>query len=666
VWQSGTVRMRVSPDERRVLDVIRRAERRARLLLTAESVSWSATIAAFVVAIGMGLRWPLVADAVAAVSAAAAIGCLVFTRRRRSASRRDVVRALERQQPRSRNLLVTADELWRGELTAALVVRARVLADASEVADAVDLRAAFPYAPVYRALGTLVAAVLIAVAASRARDRSAPFPVAASGAASTSSRAESAVHISVTTQPPAYTGLTARTLTDPLQIEAIEGSTVTISTVGAASRVLASRRLTETGYVTVEIAESDRRIIPVVVTPDAFPVSTIAVPGRDLIYGGGNPRVSFDVRATDDFGLRSLTLAFTKVSGSGEQFDFPEGQIPLSIVRENGRAWRGAASRTLAELDLKEGDMLVYRAVAADARPGDGRSSSETYFIEVSARGLTAADAFTLPEQETRYALSQQMLILKTERLAAKRASLAPNEVTEALNLAVEQRMIRVEFVFMLGGEVEDEAVEAERSTELQEGRLQNRGQRDLRDATIAMSRAEQLLTAADLTAALVAERAAVAALQRAFARGRYILRALGQRANLDFARRLTGDISNAASWRRIPVDAQANRRAALLQSLLEGLAALKSDDADFRPRARVLSEQAIRIDPASADMRKAAAELQRASGTQDAASRSAPVAEAVAAATAEARRSHAPAPPALTPTDGSLTGAFADAIRHR
>src|SRR5262249_31188030 len=142
------------------------------------------------------------------------------------------------------------------------------------------------------------------------------------------------------------------------------------------------------------------------------------------------------------------------------------GEIPLTIVRDDARTWRGSASRTLSELGLKEGDMLVYRAVAADARPGDGSSSSDAYFIEVSARGLTAGDAFTLPEQETRYALSQQMLILKTERLAANRASLAPNEATDAaLNLAVEQRMIRVEFVFMLGGEVEDEEVEAQQST---------------------------------------------------------------------------------------------------------------------------------------------------------------------------------------------------------
>src|SRR5204862_7339912 len=138
-------------------------------------------------------------------------------------------------------------------------------------------------------------------------------------------------------------------------------------------------------------------------------------------------------------------------------------------------------------------------------RPGDGgEASSDAFFIEISRLGVAAGDAFTLSEQETRYALSQQMLIVKTERLEQKRASTPPEEFGDASqNLAVEQRMIRSELVFMLGGEIEDEEVEAEQSTELQEGRLANRGQRDLRAATVAMSQAEKWLTAANTAEAL-------------------------------------------------------------------------------------------------------------------------------------------------------------------
>ena len=382
------------------------------------------------------------------------------------------------------------------------------------------------------------------------------------------------LRLTATIQPPAYTGLAATTSIDPAQIDAVAGQHV-----DAGARIAGGRRhrraerrgrlarprratdvstgrltLTRTGYVVVT-ADDISRTIPVVVSPDTLPSVRITVPGRDLVYAGGNPRITFDARATDDYGLRSLALHYTKVSGSGEQFEFKEGEIPLTVTRASPREWRGGAARSLDELDLKDGDMLVYRAVAADERPGDGSASSDAFFIEISKLGVAAGDAFTLPEEETRYALSQQMLIIKTERLHQRRASMPAEELADAaLNLAVEQRMIRAEFVFMLGGEVQDEEVEAEQSTELQEGRLQNRGQRDLRAATIAMSQAEKLLTGTNTAEALVAERAAVTALQRAFARDRYILRALASRANLDPARRLTGDLKDASGWARTRV----------------------------------------------------------------------------------------------------------------
>src|SRR5207247_3965717 len=131
-------------------------------------------------------------------------------------------------------------------------------------------------------------------------------------------------------------------------------------------------------------------------------------------------------------GLRALALHVTKASGSGEQFEFDGGEIPLMIERDDARRWRGSASRSLAELNLKEGDMLVYRAVATDTRPGGGSASSDAFFIEISKLGAAAGDAFTPPEEETRYALSQQMLIIKTERLNHERAAKAASQVNEA------------------------------------------------------------------------------------------------------------------------------------------------------------------------------------------------------------------------------------------
>jgi hypothetical protein len=230
----------------------------------------------------------------------------------------------------------------------------------------------------------------------------------------------------------------------------------------------------------------------------------------------------------------------------------------------------------------------------------------------------------------------------------------------------VEQRMIRAEFVFMLGGEVQDEEVEAEQSTELQEGRLRNRGQRDLRAATIAMSQAEKLLTGTNTAEALVAERAAVTALQRAFARDRYILRAFASRANLDPARRLTGDLKDAFDWARTRAPAPEDRRAAQLQDVMAGLGAFLRDAASLGPaRAAVLARQTLAVDPESAALRRAATELQRLASTWAMTSADAKrktVDAAAAGVAAEAAR--VLADPPIRAAAPPLAGPFADALR--
>jgi len=639
---------------------------------------------------------------------AAAIGAW----RWKTTTRASIVRALEHGQPGFGNLLVTADELAHETLTAKPPVRARVFADAAARVQQADLRAAFSIAPLIRILLLAAVAWTSVEVAHLWRNRT-----TRDGGRGASQTARSddpfvgpSLQVSVAIEPPAYTGLPEVKAVNPEQVQAIEGSTLVLAIDATGARVSVERDgrtrtltrgadgsftdrlpVTKTGYIliTADAGEAPpkplanagaRRMLPIVVTPDALPAVRLTAPARDLVYAGGNPRIGFDARATDDFGLRSLALRYTKVSGSGENFEFQEGEIPLTVTRANTREWAGSASRSLAELNLREGDMLVYRAVAADARPGDGSASSDAFFIEISKLGVAAGDAFTLPQEESKYALSQQMLIVKTERLHQRRAALPAADFTEqALNLAVEQRMIRAEFVFMLGGEVDDEEVEAEQSVELQAGRLQNRGQRDLRAATLAMSQAEKLLTGASTAEALVAERAAVTALQRAFSRDRYILRALATRSQLDSARRLTGSLGEASSWRRVAPDTPANRRAALLQDLLKGIAELttvplKPDPTDTVPVASgfsrtlalVLAEEAIRLDSASAAMRKTATELQRAAAAADPATRSTALATAAAAAAAEARRWQAAAPLAVPMVAPALSGAFADAMSRR
>jgi hypothetical protein len=666
----------VSPDrdaERIVAHAIASAIRRARLLAIGEAVAWGVVVACV-----SGL-------------AGALVGVAVSVWRWRTASRRAVVGRLEQASADSRNLFVTADEIAGDRLIVKPIVRARVFADAAASAARLDLPGVFRTAPLLRAV---LLAALAWTAVETAHRWRAPLSRAVSGLATRSTPASPApaasLRVSVAIHPPPYTALKETTAVDPEQLQVVEGSTLVLSidasaagvtvehdgrarplTRGADGRFTGRLPVTKTGYIGVAAGDS-RRTIPLVVVPDALPEVRLMAPGRDLVYAGGNARIVFDARATDDFGLRSLVLRYTKVTGSGENFEFQEGEIPLTVTPANARDWKGSASRSLADLKLSDGDMLVYRAVAADARPGDGTATSDAFFIEISKLGVAAGDAFTLPEEQSKYALSQQMLIVKTERLQQRRASLPPEQFAEqALNLAVEQRMIRAEFVFMLGGEIDDEEVEAEQSVELQAGRLQNRGQRDLRAATIAMSEAQKLLTAVNTSAALVAERAAVVALQRAFSRDRYILRAMATRSQLDPARRLTGALADATGWRRTAPDVPVNRRAALLEDLLRGIADLVTPGrkpettAQTRAATLVLAEEAIRIDPASAPLRTAATELQRAAAASDAESRSRALATAAEAVATEARLAHAAAPLAPLSPAPSLGGAFADAMRR-
>ena len=641
--------------------------RRARTLAVVEAGGW-ATVA------GVGSRSMVVAAAVGA--------CLAAWRWRRNGAAA-VVRTIERVDASSRNVFITAHELLAGTLTTSEPVRARVLADASAVVRRVDRAAVASSAAALRALAAAALALAIAAMPPLWRARVTELASAARARVANSAASAETLEVRALIRPPAYTGLKEVALEAPDQLQAIEGSTlvlavespaatVTVDHDGAAATLRKngdrgftySSRLTKTGFIVVAGAEA-RRTIPVVVSPDALPLVTITAPARDLVYSNGDARIEFVAQAADDFGLRSLRLRYTKVSGSGETFSFEDGEIPLALTRTTSREWSGRAARTLADLHLQDGDTLVYRGVATDARDEGGTGSSDAFFIELSRLGAAAGDAFTLPEEETRYALSQQMLIVKTERLQQRRRTLATAAFNEeALNLAVEQRMIRAGFVFMLGGEVENEEVEAEQSSELQEGRLQNRGQRDLRAATIAMSQAEKQLTAANLADALAAERTAVAALQRAFARDRYILRALATRSALDLTRRLTGVTTGAAGWRRSVPDAPANRRAALLEDLLHGLSSLAGRDArEFAAAARVLAEEAIRIDPSSAALRSVATELQRAAAGADPDARTRAGAAAAKAAAEEATRAHADATWDASMPASRLAAAFAEAI---
>jgi hypothetical protein len=185
------------------------------------------------------------------------------------------------------------------------------------------------------------------------------------------------------------------------------------------------------------------------------------------------------------------------------------------------------------------------------------------------------------------------------------------------------------------------------------------------------MSRSEKLLTGASIPEAIAAERAAVVALQRAFARDRYILRALATRSALDLGRRLTGAVA-PLQWTREPAETSSNRRAALLQSALTGLGDAMRASAvgtDERASVRVLAEEVLRTDPSSSVLRQAAVELEALAEKWPslAANARLQALRAVAAHVApEARQSLADAPPRPFDVAAGLRATFDDPERAR
>lgn len=572
-------------------------------------------------------------EAVSAVAAGTAVFVAWMVIRRARWTRLEAARAIERANASGRNVVITAEELERHPDRARPSVRERVLSAAGRVSratspgDAVPLR----YPAALTAIGALAIVGAAAMIPPRmtARGESPPADGDVGGASD-------GLLVAATITPPAYLNEAARTVESPERIEAVAGSALRL--------VLRSRdawqirlgrdnlplrqdhgasvvdlTLAESGYLAFEprdrSREGERRLVPVSVTADRAPAIRIDAPAKDLLLPDARSTVPISATATDDFALESLDLRYTKVSGSGEQFEFQEGSLPLEISREHARSWTARGRLVLSALQLAPGDSLIYRVVGKDRRPGtSGLAASDAYFIEVAGPGEAVLEGFELPPDRDRYALSQQMIVLKLERLRARERSLArPALEEEVAAIAAEQRAVRANFIFLTGGTVEDEEEEAEHSHEIQEGRLENTAQRDIAAAIRHMGRVELGLAAVNPAAALPPAKAAVEALQRAFGRNRYFLRTLPSRSRIDPARRLSGELAAADDWRRELFPMTAEEPVVAARTLLARLLELSPQiHAGTVPAAAMtaLAEQALSIAPSAVEWQRVSQRL--------------------------------------------------------
>jgi hypothetical protein len=608
------------------------------------------------------------------VATAAGVGLIRARRRWTPAA---VAEALERRQSAD-NLVVTAEALsrvpthsWQPAVASAAWSRLEGLAPPSHRGTWLRLGVA--------AMVAIVAAVV-------------PWPVPAFEAVKSPASARPAAGapsdhpitaLSARVVPPAYLGGVPYDTAEATTLEIVGGSQVTLLAHTNDATVRISRDGTETtdvatagGVASIELpspaggtwliapgsADDARggRLLVIRVVDDAPPVVRVVTPGRDrrLARPLADLRVTIDAR--DDHALTDVRLRLTTVSGSGENLTFADREVRARIDRTAAGVWTAEAVLPLATLGLDDGDLVVYRGVAADARPGAPAVESDAFLVEVGPL-RAASDAGGGGEDvdpEQRQAISQQMVIVKTERLHA-RTDLTPDaRLAEAQGLAVEQRMVRAEFVFLMGGEVEDEEEEAAQAHDLVEGRLANQGQAALLGATRAMSRAEARLVAGDTVTALVAEREALRLLQQAFDRRRFLLRPVAERARIDPARRLEGTTPPGPS-RPLPVTTaereagwDAVERAALALARAGGDSGLDL----VAPAARVAV-----LESGDGRATAAAAALVRADNV---AARAAALIEAQRVVHAAAARRLAV--PMNGADDRPLSGAVADAVRRR
>ena len=612
-----------------ILETLAQVRRRRVTLDVIETLAIAAGTTGIAAWLGTGLTGARVAW-IAAGLLGVLCGAAVFWRRRAQHTAAAAARAVEQIRPQASNVVVTAEELQRHPERASARMTERVRRDAERVLAGLTPGEVAGWRRAAIAAG--VAALLLASAILLPNVRE----TASATAAATRRVVDAALgresqHVTVSIRPPAYSGLEPRTLVDPERIEVLEGTrlalasaarspmalrfgTAPLGTLGAGVAIEFVAR--DSGYFAVENSGEAVKLMALSVIRDRSPAVRIEKPARDLLLPDAARNVPVHVSASDDLGLTSLELRYTKVSGSGEQFEFQEGSVPLRVARGSGRDWQADAQLSLAALKLSAGDSLVYRAVARDARPGDvGLGSSDTFYVEIAGPGQVPLEGIEMPPEEERYALSQQMIVLKIERLKAREQTLSRDALTEESALiAAEQRSVRANFIFLLGGHVEDEEVEAEQSSEISEGRLQNTARRDITRAIGHMTRAEQGLVAINTTSALPPARAAVEALQRAFGRSRYLLRALASRTPLDPSRRLTGNTSSADVWRRAVIDADPREGAAvraLLDRLIAAYAALNGESA--APNLAGLAEAALAIDPGAAEWQQTARRLREA-----------------------------------------------------
>ena len=371
-----------------------------------------------------------------AVSASALIAASLRLRRR-SRTPRALAASLESRRPQLHNVVVTAEELLRHPERAPDGVRERVFADAAASLRSIRVGVLWPLGRLVAGVATAAGMAATAFALSQRGGTGSGVATQAPGAA----HADVAIEVVLT--PPPYTRRPIVSLQNPERVEAVEGTVARVTVANARDvrirlgarplavtsvdeRSVVETRLTDSGYLAVETSGSDAttRLIVVTVVPDRTPVARIERPARDLLLPDARSSVEVTGSVADDIAVRALSLRYTRVSGSGEQFEFVEGELPLQIASDSDAAAGGPVGRFRAAAPRPRAGRLArlspHRARRAPRRCRHGRRRTRSS-LRSPGRATVPLEGFEMPPEQERYALSQQMIVVKMSGLRERR-----------------------------------------------------------------------------------------------------------------------------------------------------------------------------------------------------------------------------------------------------
>jgi hypothetical protein len=415
-------------------------------------------------------------------------------------------------------------------------------------------------------------------------------------------RPPATLSVLVHVEPPAYAGLPAFDAEGPT-VEVLRGSHLTLTWASDAPALLVSEAggpelplpvtqgravqaftLSTSRTLRASLPRGSARVVlELKARPDAPPAVELVSPLEDLLVTSAPAAFALRATATDDLGLAGASLHYALAQGDGEAMRFRTGRLP-AVTRTQGAALTVEGRVQPLALGMAVGDTLVLWAEATDTNalegPSVARSGARLLRWEAPVSQLGGGSGAPPPPPSS--LLTQRELLARTERLVrggARGQALDRGSV----ELARDQRDLRLSFGQLLAADTGDAlALDVDEKEVAESTDVKARAW--LAKAVSAMWDSERELSIARPAASLPAQRAAVAALDAAFALVRLALRPLAQPDKpVDEGRRLSGDATGlapralAATWTPPPEPSLVPLALGLLGAAARGLDAAEA-----------------------------------------------------------------------------------------